>query len=660
MALLSWLTGALTGCGDDEPTPPPPAGPPLTLQAPEPLGPGGTLASALSPDGASVAVGTVWGVGIWDRASLRPLWFRRGSAPVRDLRFSGDGERLASLDQDGVVTLWDDTGDALSALEAEPGRHCVALSPEGDKLAVGDERGGVQVFFPLGQAPPQRLEGLDSSVNALAWSPDGQVLAACSEAGRVARWRGEEPLASIRQDHSRQCRDLAWSPDGVHVASVGRELVVSSGSAVVASWPPSKGSRMESVAFSPDGATLLTGMDQGWAQLWDAVSGEAGATLDDLFSAPSSVQLGPEGLALVQADDATLWSTEGPTRLGLIPSPASALASALSPDGALLAVASRSAISVIALESGEVLAGMSGHSHFLKGLGFTDAGELVSWSAREAITWDPRSGAEQARMAPPEGKTLEAAALRASDGRVVGASVQRPTTLTKELRLDSWAASTGEAAAPLAQLSEGLQAADTLSWSADERRLLVCGGASARVLSAGGQSFGARSDLRANAAATAWDPNGESLLSVLGTGAVVRWDSRSGETTQTLGGAPLPSGPTRLAVSPDGAWIVAAVSTRDSVILSVWTADGAQVHAALPGVKGTLQSLAFHPERPALAAGLGLPGGEGRLLLWDLPSGALSSQLDSPHGYVTALLWTPAGDALLASMNGGLARVAAR
>ena len=62
------------------------------------------------------------------------------------------------------------------------------------------------MYSPLDATPPVTLQGLSAPVNALAWSPDGLTLAACAESGHVARWRGDERVASLRatQDALRQ------------------------------------------------------------------------------------------------------------------------------------------------------------------------------------------------------------------------------------------------------------------------------------------------------------------------------------------------------------------------------------------------------------------------------------------------------------------------
>lgn len=72
-------------------------------------------------------------------------------APVRRIRFSPDGTKLASTGRDGLVIVWD---AALNA-DAEP----------------------ISVF-----------EGHTAGINDVIWSPDGDLLASGSDDGTALFW----------------------------------------------------------------------------------------------------------------------------------------------------------------------------------------------------------------------------------------------------------------------------------------------------------------------------------------------------------------------------------------------------------------------------------------------------------------------------------------
>src|SRR5262245_59315474 len=118
------------------------------------------------PPGAVARIGT---------ARLR----HHGSGPqVTSVAFSPDGKSLASAGGDSTCVWETATGKQLLEVKADYGPTTVAFSPDGKAIAVGLWDGGVRVLAaPTGQ---QRLEVKLrlNQVHAVAYSPDGKVLAA--------------------------------------------------------------------------------------------------------------------------------------------------------------------------------------------------------------------------------------------------------------------------------------------------------------------------------------------------------------------------------------------------------------------------------------------------------------------------------------------------
>ncbi|MDG5804698.1 hypothetical protein P9869_18895 [Streptomyces ossamyceticus] len=113
--------------------------------------------------------------------------------PVNALAFAPDGSRLAAGDQTGRVTLWD--GEARHRagvlpntfpppIPGEPGAEGVtalAFSPDGRTLAVGGDRGSLQLWdVPTGQPLGRPLTTPGEAVYTLAFDSDGTTLYAGS------------------------------------------------------------------------------------------------------------------------------------------------------------------------------------------------------------------------------------------------------------------------------------------------------------------------------------------------------------------------------------------------------------------------------------------------------------------------------------------------
>jgi WD40 repeat protein len=168
--------------------------------------------------------------------------------------------------------------------------------------------------------PIQHLNGHKSFIHAIAFSPDGSLLAsggcgtidvtgACNQ-GEVLFWdpatgeRVGQPLTG----HARSLNDLAFSPDGklLATASTDKNVIiwdVATGQQVGQRLAAHKGPAA-SVAFSPDGSTLASGgygEIQGYQYIngeiafWDVASGQRLGEPLIALGAVSEVAFRPDG-----------------------------------------------------------------------------------------------------------------------------------------------------------------------------------------------------------------------------------------------------------------------------------------------------------------------------------------------------------------------------
>ena len=126
----------------------------------------------------------------------------------------------ASANPDLVKTIQGQKADIING---------VACSPDGKKIASAGDDGAVKIWdFASGKVLltlGKDLQGAD----AVAFSPDGQFLAAAVNAGgrrghAVQIWDlANGQLVHDMREHTQQINDLAYSPDGNRLASVSND-----------------------------------------------------------------------------------------------------------------------------------------------------------------------------------------------------------------------------------------------------------------------------------------------------------------------------------------------------------------------------------------------------------------------------------------------------
>jgi WD40 repeat protein len=105
--------------------------------------------------------------------------------------------------------------------------YAVGFSPDGQVLATGEEDGRVRLWNAINGKKLLTLQSHSSSVTSVSWSPDGQILASASDDRTVKLWdvQSEECVRTL-QGHSSSVRSVSWSPDGQILASGSADRTV--------------------------------------------------------------------------------------------------------------------------------------------------------------------------------------------------------------------------------------------------------------------------------------------------------------------------------------------------------------------------------------------------------------------------------------------------
>ena len=193
-------------------------------------------AMALSSDGRWLACGVRdVTVRIWDVGVDEPRWtFQTEAAWTKSLAFSADSSFLAAGDWLGQLRVWNLTaGEQVFSVAAHPEAPIatVAFSPDGQQLAAGSYDATISTWDTAGWTSKQTFKGHKGLVLSLAYSPDSQLLASGERHGPIKVWStGPEPLLEFEGHPDSKLGfsvvSLAFSPDGERLASASYDRTV--------------------------------------------------------------------------------------------------------------------------------------------------------------------------------------------------------------------------------------------------------------------------------------------------------------------------------------------------------------------------------------------------------------------------------------------------
>ncbi|MBN1426795.1 MAG: WD40 repeat domain-containing protein [Anaerolineae bacterium] len=315
-------------------------------------------------------------------ASPTPLEKRITLSDEHSLRegldWSPDGRYLADVDEGGIVTVYDvGSGEVLHTLEglATLGSSSinpeVTFSPDSRYVLSGNDEGVIHIWDIQTGILVRRLLGSGASVNGVAWSPNGDLVAVSS--GKVVVWDVATGQQRLVLDDANGIETVTFSPDGLLLAAGGN------GHAYI--WNIADGHllhtldvcrfRVFSVAFSPDGTLLATGTEgnsQGeQIKLWDVQTGEL-ATSGEMEQGTRpiiGVEWSPNGRIIASldwSDTLRLWDADTHQLLYTERQPEFTSAIAWSPDSTQLALSGSSGINIYNLAAYPEVAALIGGS----------------------------------------------------------------------------------------------------------------------------------------------------------------------------------------------------------------------------------------------------------------------------------------------------------
>jgi len=263
-----------------------------------------------------------------------------------------------------------------------------------------------------------RITGQDRSfdghaelIRDLAYSPDGDHIATASWDGSVRVWNAESGKELLSLHHP-GARSVAFSEDGRQLVSAGLDKFVRL-------WSAESGKELGhfeghvspeiAVTFLRDGERLVSGGGSGdnSIRIWDAATGKVMRQIDGHSDAVFDVAVSPDGRRIASASyDGTcaVWEVESGTELARFRGHTDKVTCiAFSPDGTQIASSGFDRqVRLWNAATGVQTRAYTGHTGTVEGIDFSRDGSRIASASHDGTirVWDARTGLVVCRLAP--------------------------------------------------------------------------------------------------------------------------------------------------------------------------------------------------------------------------------------------------------------------
>ena len=562
--------------------------------------------------------------------SLAPGGWGISLGPVA---LSSDGRALIAaagikLKLLGAATQWEQP-----LLEDSDGIYAVVLSPKRTNILATASQTGENHTIKLWDLASRQLlatlTGHTGTITAIAFSPDGKLLASASSDVKLWDVESKNPRSRVLTKYYATALSLAFSPDGKYLVTSGsvrgtespirifdlvteaevkpqleghtswvyalafspdgRQLVSAGGESTIFVWDfvarkllyqlAGHGGQIRTLAFSPDGQRLVSGGVDLTVRIWDVTTRRQVGFRRGHGAAVNRVAVSSDGQSILSVSvaggesTAKLWNLAQPEEKEVLVGPQSVFDLALSPDDKTIAsvIYDTFDVQLWDVPSRRFVTNLTGHAKSPVCVVFSPDGKLLATGGNDQTVrlWDPHQ-------------------------------LQPIAVLTNEFEVGSIAfARDGRT---LAAAGSGVK-----FWDLPSRRSVPGLDSDAGVISA-----------------VAFSPVDHHVATGDANGNVVLWDVRTRKPLRSF--RPHRGQVKRVKFSDDGTWLASAGYDASVALYDVRAME--MITPVLKGHTAVVTGLAFSPDSKTLASG----GYDGRTMLWNVASRQLVLNLKGHVG----------------------------
>lgn len=385
--------------------------------------PSQVVALALSPDDSRILVCTTEGTliqrnvqGGENASPISTVKKEQAQPGLKAAAFNENASAVLTGGWDNVPKLWTvSTGQLQKVLDGRSvAVWSVAMSADGTRIVSGGDEPSLRIWDSGSGQILRTMPGHAGGTKSVAVSPDGRRILSVGNDGLIKIWDAE--TASLLKTITAKTpivNSAAFSPDGRYIVAGGGPDDPSGTEGTLTIWATATGEvvrefeiaegefaltrTIKSVAFSPDGAKIISGGQDLKLKVWDVASGKAGLALSNRESEIAAVAISPDGKRVVSASfqELTVWDAASGALLKTLKHPGWVMSVTFSPDGKqILTGGEDHKVRVWQTETGRLVRTLEGHSGTIRSVAVSaDGARIVSGSEDTMIKiWNANNG----------------------------------------------------------------------------------------------------------------------------------------------------------------------------------------------------------------------------------------------------------------------------